>query len=448
MRFVALLIAFACLASGEVQVSESRVSAGQSSRAPFAFSALGSKWTEGDPPRIRTSADGLSWSEWRSVQLSHDLADEPTGNLLFFDPPQAYVEVDSVPAGLRLVFIDPGASPLRKSRVNGAKPDMVSRTEWGCPDGENFRGTPTYTQVTHFIVHHTGDSYPTKDYPAWIRAIWTYHVFSNGWSDIGYNYLIDPEGTIYVGRAGGDNVLGAHFSCQNGGTMGVSLLGTYTSVRPAPATLDSLYSLLAWRAGVLNIDPLGITFHKGMNQNLDNISGHRDGNNSPQSCTRTECPGDAFYPALPEVRKQVAARIAAANWTPSGLWHLTSRRGGLSYWYGDDKTGSYDTPGQPNSGTLESSPFTLASDAKLTFRTIWQTEGPYPFYDQMWIEVKIGDAEWTPLKQIYGMSPYDWQIMSIDLPFRGNIRVRFRFDTMDALYNGFEGWYVDSIRVQ
>src|SRR5437016_1926200 len=72
------------------------------------------------------------------------------------------------------------------------------------------------------------------DWAAVVRSIWVLHVQGNGWNDIGYNYLIDPNGVLYEGRGGGDGVMGAHFSCVNSGTMGVALLGTF-SVVPAPA---------------------------------------------------------------------------------------------------------------------------------------------------------------------------------------------------------------------
>ena len=146
-----------------------------------------------------------------------------------------------------------------------------------------------------------------------VRSIWNFHIFTNGWSDIGYNYLIDPNGVIYEGRGGGDNVLGAHFSCQNSGTMGVSMLGTFTTVQPNIAALASLKEILSWKADQRNLDPTASTYHAGMRETLANISGHRDCNGLAQSCTATECPGEMFYPLLPSIRTEAKGFVSPTN---------------------------------------------------------------------------------------------------------------------------------------
>jgi len=190
------------------------------------------------------------------------------------------------------------------------KPPVVTRTEWGCPDGQiTTHGSLSYTTVTHLIVHHTfsPSTAVNGDWAATVRSIWHFHVFSNGWADIGYNYVIDQNGVIYEGRAGGDNVLGAHFSGVNGGTMGVVIIGDFTSMTPPPAALGSLKKILAWKADQRGIDPTGQSLHVSSGLTLKNISGHRDGPGA------TECPGDAFYPMLPGIRADVNALLSSIS---------------------------------------------------------------------------------------------------------------------------------------
>lgn len=198
------------------------------------------------------------------------------------------------------------------------KPSVVTRTEWGCPDGQdNSHGISAYTTVTHLIVHHTATPNDATDWAAEVRGIWELHIFTNGWSDIGYNYLIDPNGVIYEGRAGGDNVQGAHFSCANANTMGVALLGTFIEAAPTEQALASLKYLLAWKCNQRDIYPLGTTFHGGTGLELRNISGHRDGNSAlPNSgaCSKgTECPGDMLYSMLPAIREGVRTLLSVVN---------------------------------------------------------------------------------------------------------------------------------------
>lgn len=200
--------------------------------------------------------------------------------------------------------------PFQRSEIaiqSVTKPSVVSRTSWGCPDGENSPWSPQYTIVTHLVIHHSAGANTSSDWPSVVLSIWNDHTYTRGWGDIGYNYLIDPNGVVYEGRAGGDNVIGAHFSCQNGGTFGVCLLGTYSTVSPSSAALASLKQLLAWKAQQSGINPLGTAYHSGTHLTLSTICGHRDANPAypTYACSTTDCPGDVLYGLLPSIRTDV-----------------------------------------------------------------------------------------------------------------------------------------------
>ena len=81
-------------------------------------------------------------------------------------------------------------------------------------------------------------------------------------------------------------------------------------------------------------------------------------------------------------------------------WHVTHRRdgtfGGPAWWYGNETTGSYRSPGftdacldtSTNEGMITSAPFTLASSSRLDFDTLWQVESVEPStFDLMDVQV-------------------------------------------------------------
>ncbi|RKN37405.1 peptidoglycan recognition protein family protein [Streptomyces hoynatensis] len=211
--------------------------------------------------------------------------------------------------------VEDGAPPARvlPGLPHGApRPGIVSRADWGADEDlreEDF----VYTgDVRTVFVHHTAgtNAYSCAESPALIRAIYRYHVESQGWRDIGYNFLVDRCGTVYEGRAGGVDrpVQGAHTLGFNQNSAGVAVLGTYTDTEPGAAVLTALARLAGWKLGLSGVDPReratlvsgGGTYPKGTEVVLANVSGHRDGYD-------TDCPGDRLYAQLPEVREQAAA---------------------------------------------------------------------------------------------------------------------------------------------
>ncbi len=159
--------------------------------------------------------------------------------------------------------------------------------------------------------------------------------------------------------------------------------------------------------------------------------------------------------------------------------------GQFSWWYGQDSTGTYIGPNwnpaqgdnsggdgaSPNSGTLVSPIFDLTGQTNVTmkFWSWWEVEGvDVNAYDLMRVEISVdgGNSYLTsillnPVNDADGESyvPYSsgglgqigiWQEQVLDLtPYVGNnqVVIRFNFNSVDNLFNGFRGWFVDDISV-
>jgi N-acetylmuramoyl-L-alanine amidase/Secretion system C-terminal sorting domain len=212
-------------------------------------------------------------------------------------------------------FFSPGGSTSTGStdlKTRGgvcAQPPTSKRAEWGAALSltENiYSGSPSFTTVTHVIVHHSAGGNVSSDWDAVVRSILDFHVNSNGWADVGYNWLIAPTGKLYVGRGGGNNVVGAHYCAKNGNTMGICMLGNFTNVAPTDTALRTLEKIIAWKCTDANINPLANANHVA--GNLKTIEGHRSG------CS-TECPGDMTYALLESIRINVSKIVNSCQST-------------------------------------------------------------------------------------------------------------------------------------
>ena len=88
----------------------------------------------------------------------------------------------------------------------------------------------------------------------------------------------------------------------------------------------------------------------------------------------------------------------------------------------------------------------INGEAFLTFRTWYETENPTADWDKKVVEVSVDGGQWHLLDQLIGIER-KWVTRRYPLPAKGNVRVRFRFDSVDATLNSFEGWYLDDIRI-
>ena len=203
------------------------------------------------------------------------------------------------------------------------QPGIITRAQWGAD--ESIRECcPRYaSSVQMAFVHHTvgSNNYSPSDSAGLVRGIYTYHVKTRGFADIGYNFLVDRYGQIFEGRYGGmtQPVIGAHVEGFNTGSTGMSLMGDFTGSSPTSAMLDALQRLLAWKLDVHHLPPTGqVTVTSGGNEKwpagtpvtFNRISGHRDGDS-------TACPGIYAYNLLPGIRNNVNTIGNPKIFTPS-----------------------------------------------------------------------------------------------------------------------------------
>jgi subtilisin family serine protease/chitodextrinase len=164
--------------------------------------------------------------------------------------------------------------------------------------------------------------------------------------------------------------------------------------------------------------------------------------------------------------KQLAAvfqddfESGADQWSAAGsdgvggpaLWHLSMHRFASpanAFYYGNESTLSYDT-GARNFGSITSLSIDLGPvrDAILGFTHFLQIENGANF-DVARVQVSNDNgATWQDV-YVTGQSTGEMVAVERDLSaYDGQvIRLRFTFDTIDAIANFFEGWVVDDVTV-
>ena len=108
-----------------------------------------------------------------------------------------------------------------------------------------------YGAISAGFVHHTvnANDYTEAQVPAILRSIYAYHTQSRGWSDIGYNFLVDRFGRIWEGRYGGVDkpVVGAHTLGYNDYSFAMSAIGNFDTVQPPERDAQAYGALFAWK---------------------------------------------------------------------------------------------------------------------------------------------------------------------------------------------------------
>ena len=313
-------------------------------RASFSFPAthVAFSWTgdEKTGVRYRVVEDGVP-SRWRRAAEAHDMehGDHHYSGIFYVDRASAVEWEPMTPEGtemgpIRLDYLNTLDGPRRSSVVPLAAgalaeaPDVVTRAEWGADESIRKKTgscKPTFFRPQQLFVHHTvGSNYDPRP-KATMRAIYRYHTVTRGWCDIGYNFVIGQDGRVYEGRFArrfdpweihdGESrddriVRGAHTLSHNEGSIGVSLMGNFSTMRLPKIMRRTLVGFLAWEADRHNLNPTGSHTYRnpvsGMTRWLPHIPGQR-------VAGQTECHGNYVYGALPNIREAVAGTIGVGK---------------------------------------------------------------------------------------------------------------------------------------
>jgi len=305
-------------------------------RAPARFDLLGVRGAgvRGAGLEVRARARGGTWSRWAVLDVAAHGPDD-RGPLKASEPvwvggadelqlrarhPLGGLRVSfvAVPAAARSVATARAAAASARAAQTTGAPAIVGRDVWEagrCPP----RSAPSYGEVQVAFVHHTvsANDYLPEDSAGIVLSICKYHRDSNGWNDIGYNFVVDQYGQIFEGRAGGIDqaVIGAQAEGYNRVSTGVANLGTFSEVPQSEAAIDALGRLIGWKLAVHAVPVAGTVtvtsgggktnrYPSGRSVVFERVSGHRDG------CS-TACPGDALYAQLGAIRDR-AARVSPA----------------------------------------------------------------------------------------------------------------------------------------
>ena len=219
---------------------------------------------------VRVRPRGGQWSPWVPLAVHGDHAPDTGSGERASDPVWAggcdelqlrfsgrlrgalRVHFVAVPAaGRQSLRARVAAAPKQQAAPQpGTPPPIIPRSAWG-GDSVPPRSAPSYGVVQMGFVHHTvtANDYTPDQSASIVLGIAEYHRDTNGWNDIGYNFLVDQYGQVFEGRAGGIDqaVIGAQAQGYNSQSTGVAVLGTFSDVPIAEAAMAAITQLLGWK---------------------------------------------------------------------------------------------------------------------------------------------------------------------------------------------------------
>lgn len=124
-------------------------------------------------------------------------------------------------------------------------------------------GSPEFVgRWEKIVIHHSGSPHST------IEGIKTWHVDHNKWRAIGYHFIVQPSGKIYVSERWRHQWDGAHCRGHNRNGIGICLIGDFENLRPADAQVTAAAALVEFLQQLCKIDPSHIYNHSDLAKTL------------------------------------------------------------------------------------------------------------------------------------------------------------------------------------
>lgn len=210
--------------------------------------------------------------------------------------------------------------------VGTAGVTIRTREQWRA-DESKMTQTATHYAFTHSTIHHTDTlSTDITDFDQFVRDLYHTHSVTNGWGDLGYHFLIAPDGTIYEGRYAGNDGDAAHNSLgelvtathnpnRDPSNLGIAFILDGDVELPPQAAIDSTTALLGDFATRHNWNPQEIADYVNnatatTTVDVQRVTGYIDWGDAGVTS-----PGVKVHPYLPHWRRE-AARTAGQTVLP------------------------------------------------------------------------------------------------------------------------------------
>jgi hypothetical protein len=186
-----------------------------------------------------------------------------------------------------------------------ARPSLIARAVWA---GQPVAAQPERADPRGVILHQIDAPPDAEGTLALLRALANYQTEALEWDDMPYHFLIDAEGNLFEGRAGGPTSAVSRLAGGDN-AVHIALIGA-ADEPPTSQAQAVLVNLLAWLGQAYGIDPTGE--HEVVvgpsRTTRPNIVGHADvapGVTDPYTATRA---------LLPQLRTQADQSTVRARW--------------------------------------------------------------------------------------------------------------------------------------